>query len=88
MHSVTLTSVPIDRHPRRNSILRHIRSASNVRRGTRGESAEAIVEDLSGGGVKKRMGLVKEVSGHADRSVRGLDSALDFVDGHVGSSVV
>lgn len=46
-------------------------------------SQDSSSADTAGGG-KKRMGLDRGVSVHAERFVRGLDSALDFVDGRVG----
>jgi len=39
-------------------------------------------------GGKKRMNIVRWVSVHAERFVRGLDSAIDFVDGRVGFGTV
>jgi len=81
-----------DLHPRRTSILRHVRSGSNLHR-KREESepplpvsASAQEEGSSTNGTsqKKRRGLVKGVSLQAEKFAKGLDSALDFVDGRVG----
>ena len=81
-----------DLHPRRTSILRHVRSGSNLHR-KREESepplpvsAPAQEEGSSTNGTsqKKRRGLVKGVSLQAEKFAKGLDSALDFVDGRVG----
>jgi hypothetical protein len=44
-------------------------------------STSAATEGSRG---KKRLKIVKGVSAHAERFARGLDSALDFVDGRVG----
>jgi hypothetical protein len=50
-------------------------------------SSPAKEEDPSGG-VRRRLGLVKGVSAQAEKLARGLDSALDFVDGRVGFGTV
>lgn len=85
-----------DPHPRRTSILRHVRSGSNLHR--RREESEpplpntAPVQEegssTNGSSQRKRMGLVKGVSLQAEKFARGLDSALDFVDGRVGFGTV
>jgi hypothetical protein len=51
-----------------------------------GTSAAAAAPAAPGGSRgKKRSKIVRGVSVHAERFVRGLDSALDFVDGRAGS---
>jgi hypothetical protein len=50
-----------------------------------GTSAAAAPAAPGGSGGKKRSKIVRGVSVHAERFVRGLDSALDFVDGRAGS---
>ena len=85
-----------DPHPRRTSILRHVRSGSNLhRRREESEpplpvSAPAQEEGSSahGSAQKKRRGLVKGVSLQAEKFARGLDTALDFVDGRVGFGTI
>lgn len=72
-----------DRHPRRTSILKHVRSGSSLqkKREEHEPTSPTRVEDPSRGGVRKRLGLVRGVSVQAEKIARGLDSALDFVDG-------
>lgn len=79
-----------DQHSRRTSILKHVRSGSSLykKREENEPSSPAKEEDPSGGGVRRRLGLVKGVSAQAEKLARGLDSALDFVDGRVGFGTV
>ena len=83
----TFTAVPVDRLPSRTSILRHVRSASNLRR-DRAENPEPpcpLGPEVSAAGDRKSTGLVKGVSAQAERFfVKGWDSAVGFVDGRVG----
>lgn len=74
-----------DQHSRRTSILKHVRSGSSLyrKREENEPSPPGKEEDPSGGG-RRRLGLVKGVSAQAERLARGLDSALDFVDGRGG----
>lgn len=86
-----MTAVPTDQHPRRTSILRHVRSGSNLHRKREDSNSQPLPtpEGEAGGlGVKKRSGIVRGVSMQAERFARGLDSALDFVDGRVGFGAV
>ncbi|TFK47030.1 hypothetical protein OE88DRAFT_1739060 [Heliocybe sulcata] len=67
--------------------LRHATSLENVRgsEGWDGRTLHSAVEagPRIGGGKKKRLGLVRGISvrAGAERLVKGLDSALDFVEG-------
>jgi len=51
-------------------------------------AATGAAPATGGSGGKTRMSLVKGVSVQAERFARGLDSALDFVDGRVGFGTV
>lgn len=86
----SVTSVQNDQHTRRTSILRHVRSGSNLqkKREEHEPASPTMEEDPNGGRVRRRLGLVKGVSVQAERIARGLDSALDFVDGRVGFGAV
>jgi hypothetical protein len=48
------------------------------------DAAAGTSAGAGGSGGKKRMRIVKGVSVQAEKLARGLDSALDFVDGRVG----
>lgn len=78
---------PSDPHPRRTALLRHVRSASNMQRGLRGDRDKD--QDHSAASTVGSLGDASETSGTTqvptkkrsglERLVRGLDSALDFV---------
>jgi hypothetical protein len=65
----------------------HSLSATRSPQDTAGASQD-VDAGTGGSSSKKRMKIVKGVSVRAERFVRGLDSALDFVDGRVGFGAV
>jgi hypothetical protein len=70
----------------RGAHIRHARSGSNLRSsptnhgGSQGHRAQDVAEGSSGG--KKKVGIVRGMSMRAEKLVRGLDAAIDFVDNH------
>lgn len=85
-HSISVASRATgngDQHSRRTSLLKHVRSGSSLykKREENEPFSPEKEEDSSAGAVRRRLGLVKGVSAQAEKLVRGLDSALDFVDG-------
>jgi hypothetical protein len=69
-----------------SSSLSHISTREPTIQDPASTSAAAAAPAAPGGSRgKKRSKIVKGVSVHAERFVRGLDSALDFVDGRAGS---
>jgi len=65
----------------RGTHIRHAHSGSNLRPATIENLHRA--QDAEGSSTgKKKVGIVKGMSMRAEKLVRGLDAAIDFVDNH------